>query len=161
MKNNCGFSMVELIIVIAIMAILAGALAPTLIKYVNKSRMTSDVTSASEIAKITQMALVDKEVAEYVFTKSMPYSVDVQNLDATDVFEGFILEKMAATPQVKYTKNGATCFQITIYETGSSGAAYGVEVTVKGPSPTSDGSAAANPRGDGVMLYPAVDAQYE
>ena len=32
-KNNKGFSLVELIIVIAIMAILAGALAPALIKY--------------------------------------------------------------------------------------------------------------------------------
>lgn len=32
--KNSGFSLVELIIVIAIMAILAGALAPALIKYV-------------------------------------------------------------------------------------------------------------------------------
>lgn len=35
-KNNKGFSLVELIIVIAIMAILAGALAPALIKYIAK-----------------------------------------------------------------------------------------------------------------------------
>ena len=35
-KDNKGFSLVELIIVIAIMAILAGALAPALIKYIAK-----------------------------------------------------------------------------------------------------------------------------
>ncbi|MDF2801615.1 MAG: prepilin-type N-terminal cleavage/methylation domain, partial [Anaerocolumna sp.] len=37
-SNNKGFSLVELIIVIAIMAILSGALAPQLIKYLDKSR---------------------------------------------------------------------------------------------------------------------------
>ncbi len=57
--NNKGFSMVELIIVIAIMAILAGALAPTLIKYVNKSRMSSDVSNAQTIAGSVQAAYSD------------------------------------------------------------------------------------------------------
>ena len=37
--NNKGFSLVELIIVIAIMAVLAGALAPALITYIEKSRI--------------------------------------------------------------------------------------------------------------------------
>ncbi|HAL02696.1 MAG TPA: hypothetical protein DCP07_05005, partial [Lachnospiraceae bacterium] len=36
MKNNKGFSLVELIIVIAIMAILVGVMAPQLIKYIEK-----------------------------------------------------------------------------------------------------------------------------
>ena len=37
-KKHAGYSMVELIIVITIMAILAAALAPVLIKYVKKAR---------------------------------------------------------------------------------------------------------------------------
>lgn len=55
--NNKGFSMVELIIVIAIMAILAAALAPALIKYINKSRLATDVSTGTSIASAIQTAL--------------------------------------------------------------------------------------------------------
>ena len=56
-KTNKGFSMVELIIVIAIMAILAGALAPTLIKYINKSRLSTDIQTGQTIATSITAAL--------------------------------------------------------------------------------------------------------
>ncbi|MDE7207327.1 MAG: prepilin-type N-terminal cleavage/methylation domain-containing protein [Lachnospiraceae bacterium] len=40
--NNKGFSLVELIIVIAIMAVLIGVLAPQYLKYVERSRVSAD-----------------------------------------------------------------------------------------------------------------------
>lgn len=56
MKNK-GFSLVELIIVIAIMAILAAAIAPALIRYIDKSRRADDVAAAETINTSAQAAL--------------------------------------------------------------------------------------------------------
>ncbi|MDD6381391.1 MAG: prepilin-type N-terminal cleavage/methylation domain-containing protein [Lachnospiraceae bacterium] len=41
-KNNKGFTLIELIVVIAIIAVLAAILAPQYLRYVEKSRVTSD-----------------------------------------------------------------------------------------------------------------------
>ena len=48
-KNNSGFSLVELIIVIAIMAVLIGVLAPQFIQYVAKSRVSTDLQNIEEM----------------------------------------------------------------------------------------------------------------
>lgn len=64
--NNKGFSLVELIIVIAIMAILAGAIAPALIRYIDKSRKSNDVSSAKTIKTAVETALGNETVYEYL-----------------------------------------------------------------------------------------------
>ena len=52
-KNNKGFSLVELIIVIAIMSILAAVFGLALIRYIDKSKKAVDIETAQEIFKIT------------------------------------------------------------------------------------------------------------
>ncbi len=57
--KNKGFSLIELIIVIAIMAVLIGILAPMFIKQVEKSKKSKDVWTAEHIAKAVNLAFVD------------------------------------------------------------------------------------------------------
>lgn len=57
--NKKGFSMVELIIVIAIMAVLVAVLAPTYIQYVQRSRQTNDMNTASAIEQAINTLIAD------------------------------------------------------------------------------------------------------
>ncbi len=59
--NNKGFSLVELIIVIAIMAILVGVLAPQFIKYVQKSRISKDLQNAEELKTAVEVFAAGNE----------------------------------------------------------------------------------------------------
>ena len=62
-KDNKGFSLVELIVVIAIMAVLVGVLAPQLIKYVEKSRESTDIQTCDNIVTAMKTYYADKENA--------------------------------------------------------------------------------------------------
>jgi len=67
-KNNKGFTLIELIVVIAIIAVLAAILAPQYLRYVEKSRITSDESSAKEIKNAVQTACAE----DAVFTSLAP-----------------------------------------------------------------------------------------
>lgn len=58
-KNNKGFSLVELIVVIAIMIVLVAVLAPVFTKYVEQSRRATDVQNASSIAEAILVDVAD------------------------------------------------------------------------------------------------------
>lgn len=79
-KNNKGFSLVELIVVVAIMAVLMVVLAPAMLRYVEKTRKQKDDSAADEVRSALQNALADNDVYEKVNT-----AVGTLSADTTDV----------------------------------------------------------------------------
>ncbi len=61
--NNKGFSLVELIIVVAIMAVLVGVLAPQYIKYLDKSKASADKQVADALYQALTTTAMDPDFA--------------------------------------------------------------------------------------------------
>jgi len=116
-KNNNGFSLVELIIVIAIMAVLVGVLAPQFIKYVEQSRRSRDIQTAQEIRESVLAAIADGKVTGSTTTSvsigTSPLtvgtgnSVDTISADDTLVASGSVAKDSTYT--VTYDAVQGTC----------------------------------------------------
>ncbi len=59
--SNSGFSLVELIVVVLIMAIVAVALAPQVMKWVENSRISSDLKMLGDLEENCKLAIADEE----------------------------------------------------------------------------------------------------
>ena len=77
--NNKGFSLVELIIVIAIMAVLIGVLAPQYLKYVEKSRVSTDKDNIAAMESAIQVYGADTDVAAADALKSGTIKLSREN----------------------------------------------------------------------------------
>jgi type IV pilus assembly protein PilA len=67
-NENKGFSLVELIVVIAIMAVLTAVLAPSLLAYVERSRAQKDDSAMGEVTNAIMLAMSDQEVYDEILS---------------------------------------------------------------------------------------------
>lgn len=81
LKNNKkGFSLVELIVVIAIMAVLMAILVPSLLRNVERSRMQRDDSAMSEVVESVKLALCDFDT----YDEAYEYAAEGNYLTYTD-----------------------------------------------------------------------------
>lgn len=62
MRNKKGFTLMELIVVIAIMVVMMGVLAPSLIGYAEKTRADKDTSQMQEVVTAIEMAMTNQEI---------------------------------------------------------------------------------------------------
>ena len=155
-----GFSLVELIIVIAIMAILIGIIALAVLPYLERSRVSKDKQTVDTVYGAFQTALAEEKVAQECkggltgtlpsatggATKSLTQTQIEDNLGMTIAeAEGKLVSEEASGGNFKSVYN-PTSGEITVYVAGSAGPAKDgdgnpiVSSSVANPSGVTSGS---------------------
>ncbi len=111
-SNNKGFSLVELIIVIAIMVVLIGVLAPMFFRYVEKSKQGSDIDALASAITVAQAYYADKTMPDSVtltLATGAAIDSDDSNLDT----------ELAAAGTTSYIAKGVATFTAELTPSGS------------------------------------------
>lgn len=147
LKNEKGFTLIELIVIIAILAVISAIAVPNILNSVDDSRKTADVSNARIIA--TAAATVRTSDASYsnlTFTDETLSTRAGGSLTSTDNFINDVIGQLNNIPEPQFHStvvSSPSLFQITIDPNG----VITVEVT-------DDGTNVAE-------LFPTVHNEYK
>ena len=110
-KNNKGFTLVELIVVLVILAILAAILVPALLGWIDKAREKSTMSNA-EAAYVAAQGLA----TEYYGSTKSPNAASCKNYITgskiqwlTDIAESYEIKKGSSDLKMKGSKGRDAC----------------------------------------------------
>lgn len=114
-KDHQGFSLVELIIVIAIMAILVGVIAVQVIPYMEKSREARDISTLDTYLISFTTSIAENEYASDINKKKLSQlPTDVKkslvtylDTNSDDVLKGHLSSEKARGSEVYFTKKAS------------------------------------------------------
>ncbi len=100
-KNNKGFTLVELIVVLVILAILAAILVPTLLGYIERARAEKDFSTAQTV-RVAAQAVIDQAYGD-------GHATEAGNVAHTDITAITAMNGTMANTTKDY---GATVFTL-------------------------------------------------
>lgn len=107
--NNKGFSLVELIIVIAIMAVLIGVLAPQYLKYVERSRESADLDSINTMIHALEIYNADPATTTFATGEiKAPTAPGGAVTAPTEIVDALKDAGMNTLPKMRSKEYGAT-----------------------------------------------------
>ena len=132
MNKNKGFSLVELIVVVAIMAVLVGILAPAYLSYVEKNRRGTDENMAEEVRPTIEVSAADICVYDELKAGNITFTFSNGTTIATiDTSKCAFTEAMKDTYadkkfNIKSKKYGSKSYKVQVGAAANDGAALTV-----------------------------------
>lgn len=116
---NKGFSLVELIVVIAIMAILVGVAVPVYTQYIGNANDSVDKQTAGEVEHAIAVLLIDNTVDNPTVASGETFTIELTDKTfklngATDTDGAFMKELAKIVPDVDLNTSKTVTFTVNV-----------------------------------------------